>query len=260
MAATARKPTDLAGLGDRFGDAVLPLALDVTGADGVRQAVGQAHAHFGRLDVVLTKAGYTLIGTVEEAGEAEVRAVFDANVPGTRRVVQAVLPLPRQQGDGHIVSVSSFMGLVGAPVIGLYRATKWAIERLYDGLSQEVRDFGIKVTRVEPGADATDLSSRKMATGLDAYARFRKQGAEQLSREEKGDPAATGDAIPKLVDADQPPLRFILGSSARPRTRAACADRVDAWEAWAVVSNSAQGGLERGMLPAHGRTTANRRS
>jgi NAD(P)-dependent dehydrogenase (short-subunit alcohol dehydrogenase family) len=118
VAATARKSADVADLSERFGDAVLPLSLDVTNPGQVRQAIMQAHRHFGRLDVVLNNAGYTLIGTVEEAGEADVRALFDANYFGMLRVIQAALPLLRQQGSGHILGVSSGMGIVAVPLIG----------------------------------------------------------------------------------------------------------------------------------------------
>jgi NAD(P)-dependent dehydrogenase (short-subunit alcohol dehydrogenase family) len=118
VAATARTLADVADLKERFGDAVLPLALDVTDTDRARHAVRQAHAHFGKLDVVLNNAGYSLVGTVEEASEADVRAVFDTNYFGTLRVIQAALPLLRQQGSGHILGVSSSLGIVTAPLIG----------------------------------------------------------------------------------------------------------------------------------------------
>jgi len=244
VAATARKLSDLADFKDRFGDTVLPLALDVTDADQVRQAVGQAHSRFGRLDVVLNNAGYSLVGTTEEATEADVRALFDANYFGMLRVIQAALPLLRQQGSGHIVGVSSTMGIVAMPLIGFYCATKWAVEALHDSLASEIRGFGIKVTLVEPGAYATDFgspSSLKRAPGMDAYADLRKQVFGRLSASKKGDPAATAEAILKIVDAENPPLRFILGNENLPMARAAYADRLSTWEAWADVSNAAQG-------------------
>lgn len=127
VAATARTPADVADLKERFGHSVLPLALDVTDAEQVRHAVQQAHAHFGKLDVVLNNAGFSLVGTVEEASEAEVRDVFDTNYFGTLRVIQAALPLLRQQGSGHIVGVSSGLGIITMPLIGFYCATKWGV-------------------------------------------------------------------------------------------------------------------------------------
>jgi NAD(P)-dependent dehydrogenase (short-subunit alcohol dehydrogenase family) len=242
VAATARKLADVADLTERFGDSVLPLALDVTDSEQVRQAVTQAHAHFGRLDVVLNNAGYSLIATAEEASEEDVRALFDANVFGMHRVIKAALPLLRQQGSGHIIGVSSGLGIVTFPLIGLYCATKWAVEALHESLALEVKDFGVKVTLIEPGAYATDLGkSAKIAEGLDVYADFRKQIYEGIATMERGDPKATAEAVLTLVDTDDPPLRFALGSWLLPRARTAYAERLATWEAWESVANAAQG-------------------
>lgn len=244
VAATARKLADIADLTERFPNAVLPLALDVTDAEQVKQVVGQAHAHFGRLDVVLNNAGYSLVGTTEEASEDEVRAVFDANYFGALRVIQAALPLLRQQGSGHIVGVSSTLGHVAMPLIGFYCATKWAFEALHESLAQEVKSFGVKVTLIEPGAYATSFGSPeslKMAAGMDTYAALRQQVFGRLSSAERGDPQATGEAVLQIVDAEHPPLRFILGSTGLPMVRAAYTDRLATWEAWEAVSNAAQG-------------------
>lgn len=244
VAATARELASVADLTERFGDAVLPLALDVTDADQAQRAVRQAHAHFGRLDVVLNNAGYSLVGTVEEASEADVRAVFDTNFFGTLRVIQAALPLLRRQGSGHILGVSSSFGIVTMPLLGFYCATKAAIESLHESLAPEVEPFGIKVTLLEPGAYATEFgspASLKIAPGIDAYADLRQQVVGHLSGEERGDPQATAEAILKIVDAEEPPLRFIFGSGNLPMARAAYADRLATWEAWEAVSNAAQG-------------------
>jgi len=101
-----------------------------------------------------------LVGTVEEASEPDIPALFETNFLGTLRVIQAALPLPRQQGSGHIIGVSSGMGIVAVPLIGFYGASKWAIEALHESLAQEVTGFGIKVTLLEPVAYATDFASR----------------------------------------------------------------------------------------------------
>ncbi len=244
VAATARKVEDIADLKERFGDAVLPLALDVTDAEQVKQAVPQAHAHFGRLDVVVNNAGYSLMGTIEEGSEADVRAEFDANYFGTLRVIQAALPLLRQQGSGHILGVSSGVGLVAFPIIGSYCASKWAFEALHESLAQEVKAFGIKVTLIEPGAYATSFGSPeslKFAPPMDAYAELRQQVFGRMSSMKRGDPQATADAVLQIVDTEDPPLRFFLGSENLPLVRAAYADRIATWEAWEAVSNAAQG-------------------
>jgi NAD(P)-dependent dehydrogenase (short-subunit alcohol dehydrogenase family) len=244
VAATARTLADVADLKERFGDGVLPMALDVTNADQVRKVARQAHAHFGKLDVVLNNAGYSLVGTVEEASEADVRAVFDTNYLGTLRVIQAALPLLRQQGSGHILGVSSGLGIITMPLIGFYCATKWAFEALHESLAHEVKGFGIKVTLLEPGAYATEFgspASRKMSPGLDAYSELRKQVHARIASVERGDPEATAEAVLKIVDAEEPPLRIILGSQILPAARAAYAERLATWEAWKDVSNAAQG-------------------
>ncbi|WP_040950994.1 SDR family NAD(P)-dependent oxidoreductase [Gorillibacterium massiliense] len=244
VAATARTPEDIVDLKERYGNAVLPLALDVTDVHQVQQVVQQAHSHFGRLDVVLNNAGYSLVGTAEEAGESDVHALFDTNYFGTLRVIQAVLPHLRQQGSGHILGVSSAMGLVAAPLIGFYCASKWAVEALHDSLAQEVKDFGIKVTLLEPGAFATDFgspASMKASQGLDAYADLRNRVFGHLSTAERGDPEATAEAILRIVDAQDPPLRFAVGAGVLPLVRGAYADRLAAWEAWETISNAAQG-------------------
>ena len=243
VAVTARKVEDVADLKERFGDAALPLPLDVTDADQVRQAVQQAHARFGRLDVVLNNAGYSLVGTVEEASEADVRAEFDTNYFGALRVIQAALPLLRQQGSGHIVGVSSTLGHVAFPLIGHYCASKWAFEALHESLAQEVKPFGIAVTLLEPGAYATEFGSPqslKVTPGMDAYAELRQQVFGRLSSAERGDPQATSEAVLQMVDAANPPLRFILGSTGLPMIRAAYAERLATWETWEAVSNAAQ--------------------
>ncbi len=168
-----------------------------------------------------TSAGWTwssttpataLVGTVEEASEADVRANFDTNYFGTLRVIQAALPLLRQQGGGHILGVSSSLGVVALPLIGFYCTTKWAVEALHESLAQEVKPFGIKVTLLEPGAYATDFgspASLKVAPGMDAYAALRKGMSARLSTAERGDPQATSAAVLKVVDADNPPLRLL---------------------------------------------------
>ncbi|WP_418037528.1 SDR family NAD(P)-dependent oxidoreductase [Paenibacillus xylanilyticus] len=244
VAATARTPENIADLKERFGDAVLPLALDVTDSQQVEHVVQQAHANFGRLDVVLNNAGYTLVGTTEEADESDVRELFDTNYFGTLRVIQAALPLLRQQGSGHILGVSSAMGIVAAPLIGFYCASKWAVEALHDSLAQEVKSFGIKVTLLEPGAFATDFGSplsMKTSQGLEVYAELRNQVSLRLSTEERGDPNATADAILRIIDAEEPPLRFAVGAGVLPLVRGVYADRLATWETWETVSDGAQG-------------------
>ena len=247
VAATARSRENVADLAGRFGDAVLPLALDVTDPDGAARAVAEAHDHFGRLDIVVNNAGYSLVGTIEETPLEEVRAEFDTNVFGALRVIQAVLPRLRAQGHGRILGVSSGLGLVAVPLIGYYCASKWAFEAIHESLAQEVAPFGIKVTIIEPGAYATEFGSPqslKSAPGMDVYTDLRNGIMAGLRGQERGDPQATPDAILKVVDAEDPPLRLILGDQNLPNIRKVYADRLATWEAWEAVANAAQGSPE----------------
>jgi NAD(P)-dependent dehydrogenase (short-subunit alcohol dehydrogenase family) len=242
VTATARRLADVAGLQERFGDAVLPLALDVTNPDQVQQAVQQAYAHFGKLDVLVNNAGTSLLAATEEASDEQIRDLFDTNYIGMVRVLRAALPLLRKQGSGHILGVSSGQGITALPLIGFYSATKWAVEALHEALAQEVRPFGLRVTLVEPGAYATDFGKSATITGvLGPYADFRKQFLTRLANLESGDPDATREAILKLVDSDDPPLRLGLGNTILPRARAVYAERLATWEAWEDVSNAAMG-------------------
>ena len=242
VTAAARNLADVAGLKKQFGDAVLPLALDVTNPEQVQQVVQQAYAHFGRLDILVNNAGSSLFAATEEASDEQIRDLFDTNYLGMVRVLRAALPLLRKQGSGHILGVSSGLGIAAMPLIGFYSATKWAVEALHEALAQEVRAFGIRVTLVEPGAYATDFGkSSKIADALGPYADFRQQFLTRLANVERGDPEATVEAILKLVDTEDPPLRLGLGTSILPRARAAYAERLATWEAWQDVSNAAMG-------------------
>jgi len=245
---TARNLMDVADLKERFGDAVLPLALDVTNSEQVQQVVDQAYAHFGKLDILVNNAGTSLFAATEEASDEQIRSLFDANYLGMVRVLRAALPLLRKQGSGHILGVSSGLGITALPLLGFYSATKWAVEALHESLAQEVKAFGITVTLVEPGAYATDFGkSAQIADVLEPYSELRKQFLTHLANVERGDPDATAEAVLKLVDADNPPLRFGLGTSILPRARAAYAERLAMWEAWEDVSNAAMGEPKKTM-------------
>ncbi|RAZ93050.1 short-chain dehydrogenase/reductase [Mesorhizobium hawassense] len=244
VAASARNPASLTDLKKNYGDALLPLALDVTDSGQATEVVEQAHRHFGRLDIVLNNAGYALVGAVEEAAEVAVRAEFETNFFGALHVIQAALPLLREQGSGHILAVSSVSGIVASPIVGFYNASKWALEALHESLAQEVKSFGIKVTLLEPGAYATDFSSQsslRMSGGIEAYAALKAQVFAAGAAMEFGDPQATAEAVLKIVDLQEPPLRFFVGTEGLPAARAAYADRLATWEAWQALSNAAQG-------------------
>jgi len=251
VAATARSLKGVSDLAERYGAAVLPLALDVTKPNQITEAVARANAHFGRLDVVINNAGYALVGAVEEASDADVRAEFETNFFGALRVIRAALPVLRKQGSGHILGVSSVAGVYASPIIGFYHASKWAFEALHESLAQEIKGFGIKVTLLEPGAYATDFgsqSSLKMSGNIDAYTDLRAQVFAAGASIEFGDPQATAEAVLKIVDAENPPLRFFVGTEGLPIARSAYANRLSTWEAWEAVSNAAQGEAKKPQI------------
>jgi NAD(P)-dependent dehydrogenase (short-subunit alcohol dehydrogenase family) len=245
VAATARDLQTLAPLVARFGDRIAPLALDVTDRAAVFAAVAEAHRRFGRLDVAINNAGYGLFGAIEEVSEANARAQIDTNVFGALWVTQAVLPIMRAQGAGHIIQVSSIGGVNAFPTVGLYHASKWALEGFSQALSVEVAGFGIKVTLIEPGGYATDWSgpSAVRSAELPAYATARAHIASLRGSFKPGDPQATAAAILKVVDAAEPPLRIFFGTTGLPMTRAEYAKRLQVWEQWNDVAVAAQGNL-----------------
>lgn len=244
VAATARTLESIADFKEKYPDSVLTLSLDVTNAAQVKSAVQQAFDHFGRLDIVMNNAGYSLVGTIEEAKPEEIRALYETNVLGPVSVIQAALPLLRRQGHGHIIGVSSNLGHVTLPVIGYYCSSKWAFEAIHESLAAEIKQFGINVTIIEPGAYATEFGTRqslRFAGELDIYKEFKAKFFEGLMNLERGNPDATPAALFKVVDSPAPPLRFFLGNQNLPSTKKAYEERMAEWEAWAEVSNAAQG-------------------
>ncbi|AJE45832.1 SDR family NAD(P)-dependent oxidoreductase [Celeribacter indicus] len=242
VVATARKPQALDALVQKYGDAVLVLPLDVTDRAAVFDTVAQAHHHFGRLDVILSNAGYGYMSAVEEIDIDKARANFETNVWGTLNVLQAVLPCLRAQGSGHILTLSSIAGMVSLPTGGSYIASKWAVEALSEGLAGEVAGFGIKVTIVEPGSFSTGFrAATQLETAMPAYAQLRADQHGKFNGAIIGDPDATVPAILKLVDSEDPPLRLILGNWLLPMVKDHYRSRLETWEAWADVSNAAQG-------------------
>ncbi|SDD41394.1 NADP-dependent 3-hydroxy acid dehydrogenase YdfG [Geodermatophilus telluris] len=246
VAATARDPRTLDDLVARFGDRLLPLRLDVTDREAVLAAVARAHGHLGRLDVVVNNAGYGQFGMIEEVSEAEARAQFDTNVFGALFVTQAALPYLREQGSGHLLQVSSIGGISAFPNIGIYNASKWALEALSQSLAAEVAGFGVKVTIIEPGAYSTDWggASARHATPHPAYDTFREEAAEQRRARagNPGDPVATREAVLRIVDAEDPPLRVFLGDGPLAIATRDYESRLATWRAWEPVSVAAHGG------------------
>lgn len=242
VAATARNVGELDELVKAYGDAILALPLDVTDRDAVFAAVGQAHQHFGRLDVIVSNAGYGYMGAIEELEAEQAKASFDTNVFGTLWVIQAALPILRAQASGHILTVSSIGGVIAFPTGGTYTATKFAVEAMSEALATEVAAFGIKVTIIEPGHFTTGFRAAvKSPPVIDVYNPIRQAIRSSFKPEDFGDPAATAAAIFEAVDADEPPLRLVLGSTTISKFRAVYQARLSNWDKWEAVSNAAQG-------------------
>jgi NAD(P)-dependent dehydrogenase (short-subunit alcohol dehydrogenase family) len=244
VAATARDASTLDELVERYGEQVLALQLDVTDRAADFAAVARAHEHFGRLDVIVNNAGYGLFGTIEEITEEQARAQIETNVFGALWITQAALPFLREQRSGHFLQVSSIGGIVAFAGIGLYHASKWALEGFSDALSQEVAGFGIDVTLIEPGGFDTDWggSSAVRAEPLAAYEEIHEAMRQRGSVLPKGKTGATAAAVLELVDAEKPPLRVFFGSPPLGIAKDRYAQRLQTWEEWSSLSIAAQGG------------------
>ena len=243
VAATARNTDSLADLIEKYGDALLPLALDVTDKAAVEASVAEAHERFGRLDIVVNNAGYGHFGAVEELTETEIRDQMETNFFGALWVVQAALPILRAQGSGHIVQISTIGGIGAFPNIGAYHASKWALEGMSEALAQEVAPLGIKVTLVEPGGFSTDWAgdSSKRSTPMPEYEAVREAMAARRSSQNSGNPITAGQAILDVVDAEEPPLRVLFGSGPTEMVKAIYAKRLETWDQWSWISHKAQG-------------------
>jgi NAD(P)-dependent dehydrogenase (short-subunit alcohol dehydrogenase family) len=245
VVATARTVETLDDLVRDYQDNILPLTLDVTDRDAVFEAVRRGFEHFGRLDVVVNNAGYGQFGMVEELSEQEAREQIETNLFGALWVTQAALPFLREQGSGHILQVSSIGGVTAFANIGMYHASKWALEGISQALSREVADFGINVTLIEPGGYSTDWggSSARHAAPLPAYdaARAENQRFRAERSRRPGDPFATRAAVLKLVDAETPPLRVFFGDGPLALAAADYESRLATWREWEPLSLEAQG-------------------
>lgn len=238
VAATARDLGALDDLVAGYGDAVVPLRLDVTDQDQARDAVRTAAEALGRIDVVVNNAGYGLFGMVEEITPEELRDQLDVNLFGVLHVTQAALPVLRAQGSGHVVQVSSSSGVAAWPGLGGYSASKWALEGLSEALAQEVAGFGIHVTLVEPGPVDTGWrdESGVHAAHLPAYDALR---AAAWHPPGSSSPADVARVVLAVVDTDEPPLRILVGDLAVDAVLPITEERVAAWRRWEDLGRTA---------------------
>ncbi|MGV9325950.1 SDR family oxidoreductase [Streptosporangium sandarakinum] len=242
VAATSRDVGPLRDLVSEHEGRLLTMPLDVTDRAAVLTAVASAHEHFGRLDVVVNNAGVLSSGMVEEFTEAEARAQMEVNFFGALWVSQAVLPHLRAQGSGHILQISSIAALGGFPSTGMYSASKFALEGMSEALAMEAAAFGVKLTIVQPGGYWTDLYTRMSSTTpLPAYAPLRAELERQWAEGSvDSEPRLAAEAVLKLVDSPNPPLRLLLGSMVYDLALDVSRRRMDTWAAWEEVSRAAE--------------------
>ena len=197
----------------------LAIDLDITDTSQIGAAVNAAQARFGRIDVLVNNAGYGYQASIEEGEEAQIRALFDADVFGLFAMTRAVLPGMRTNRSGHVLNISSVAGLIGLPGSGYYAAAKHAVEGWSDALAAEVKPLGIKVTCIEPGPFRTDFAGRSLRQTPNRIADYagtagaRLKATLQGSGNQTGDPVRAAEAMIRITETDNPPRHLVLGAS-----------------------------------------------
>ncbi|MFE0604426.1 oxidoreductase [Streptomyces sp. NPDC058892] len=225
--ATARNASAvLAAYPDKPGG-LLAVNADVTEPEQLAAAVRAGLAEFGRIDVVVNNAGYGLVGAIEETSDKAARDLFDVNVFGLLNTVRATLPTLRSQRSGHVVNIGSVGGFATAAAVGLYGASKFALEGISEALHGELAPLGVHVTIVEPGGFRTDFLGRSSLqvepAAIADYAAAAGPVREALARNDglqQGDPKKAAKAIVDVTEAPRPPLRLQLGADAVERVEA----------------------------------------
>ncbi len=248
VVATARRPEQLAEFTEKYGDQVLPLALDVTDAGAVRAAVTAGVQRFGRLDVVVNNAGYANVAPIETGDEQDLRTQFETNFWGVYHVSRAVIPQLRAQGGGLIVQFSSIGGRVGgSPGIAAYQAAKFAVDGFSRVLAAETAPFGITVMVVEPSGFATDWAGASMTVhdipgdydstvgAVHRLVRANDAGAA-------GDPVRAAEIIVAAAKRADPPAHLLLGENAARMALDYSRRQIAEATAWEAVSRSADFG------------------
>ncbi|MDR3678521.1 MAG: oxidoreductase [Flavipsychrobacter sp.] len=218
---TLRKDEQVAAFNSKYGGKAHAVKMDVTNREQVVTGYAKALEVYGHIDVVVNNAGYGFFGAIEEVSEQEARDQMETNFFGALWVTQQALPVMRAQKSGHIVQISSMAGMRGGPGVGIYNASKHALEGFSEALALEVAPFNIKVTIVEPGPFRTKWAGESAARSekvIDAYedtpAGKRIAQIQGYSGQQPGDPVKGAKAIIKAVESTEPPLRLPLGSVA----------------------------------------------
>lgn len=244
VVATLRRAGALDDLAIRYGDHLRIVTLDVTDTAAVRATIGDAFRAMGKIDLIVSNAGYGLFGAAEEISDAQIDRQIATNLTGSIQVIRASLPHLRNQGGGRIMQVSSEGGQIAYPNFSLYHATKWGIEGFVEAVAQEVAPFGIEFILVEPGPTGTSFAAGMddavpMQVYDDTPAGAVRRGIADGSFPIKGDAAKCVDAMIAAADAQQPALRLALGSAAYASITTALADRLEKIEKQREVAMSA---------------------
>jgi NAD(P)-dependent dehydrogenase (short-subunit alcohol dehydrogenase family) len=221
--------------------------LDVANEAQTKPAVDEAMKRFGRIDVLVNNAGYSLLGNFEQMSTAEIQQQFATNFYGVVHLMHALLPIMRRQRSGHIINISSVAGVVGLKHCAAYAATKFAVEGLSLSVATEMEKFGIKITVVEPGFFRTDLldahNVRWVSKVIEDYAP-EGRAEDMWSRyhgTQPGDPAKLGDTLVKIAAMQSPPKLFVAGSDALSVITPAIEERLRETRANEMLSKSTDG-------------------
>ncbi|RTL49293.1 MAG: SDR family NAD(P)-dependent oxidoreductase [Sphingobacteriales bacterium] len=242
---TARKTADIEDLVSKYPETAIALPLDVTKQEEIMRAVTTAIHQFGQIDVLVNNAGIGYFAAVEESEEAEVRKMFEINVFGLAKVMQAVLPYMRKRRSGHILNIASIGGLRSFPGVGFYNATKYAVDGLSEALYKEVAPLGIHVTIIAPSGFRTDWagrSAKNTSIQIEDYATTAWKNMGDIrgySGSQPGDPVRAAKAMIQITETEHPPLRLLLGAAALRGARVKLAELQHDFDTWASVTEGA---------------------
>lgn len=242
VAVCARKTEDVMDIVSSYPDLALAVKLDVTHEDEIENAVKIVTDKFGRIDFLVNNAGIGYFGAIEESEDKEVRRMFEINFFGLANVTKAVLPVMRAQRSGHIFNITSIGGLIGNAGVGFYNATKFAVDGLSESLSKELKPLGVRVTIVAPSGFRTDWAGRSANNSsviIDDYkttAGANKETIRNSSGNQPGDPVKAAEAIIQVAEADDPPLRLLLGAAAFKNANIKLTDLKKDFDTWESVS------------------------
>ena len=199
------------------------LPLDVCADDSVRACVEAVSSRAGRIDVLINNAGYELAGALEELTAEDTRAQFETNFFGVIRMVSAVLPLMRRQRSGHIINVGSLAGVSSIPFLGIYCASKFALEGYTEALRHEVKPFNIQVSLTEAGFLKTPMTNHRQiaANRIAEYDPWRQRALDAIRADEEKAPGSevVAETLLEIVSSKTPRLRYPIGQQAKSVTR-----------------------------------------